>query len=169
LDSLCTGLRDVINGGKPITKAQEDYTCQIEGQLGAIKSLSDFVILPSEALYTKFLGVFIPAGSSTQKEMLECLLFTALRPTRGDLSFTPPYHTRGGLSFTPPYPTWEETGMHLSCTFTDSRSCYSDKHENFDYSRDAGSLITECLNFNHEDNYAYWIGKAPRENVIYVS
>jgi hypothetical protein len=54
-------------------------------------------------------------------------------------------------------------GIHLAQSFADS--CYDEKYTDSDWSGDAGSLLSECLNFDHENSFAYWIGKAPRTSV----
>jgi hypothetical protein len=138
LDSLCMCLHDVIKGENPTTKFQENYTSQLKRQINAIAALPDFITLTSEALYRKFLDIFIPEGSSAREEML------------GPLSPISSCYSR------------EEAGVHLNRSFAESGSCYADEYGCSDRHRDAGWLITECLNFRHNEMHPYWIGKALR-------
>lgn len=52
--------------------------------------------------------------------------------------------------------TREQVGMHLDQSFEDG--CYDEERAGSDWSRDAGSPLSKCLHFDHEDLFPYWIG-----------
>jgi hypothetical protein len=138
LDSLRWCLRDVLKGEETITEDQEDVISQMQQRFDRIITSPDFVTRTSDKLFAEFFDTF-PNNSPTQEDVPDSLLLRSYSVTR------------------------EEVGMHLDRSF--ANSCYDKERTDSDWSRDAGSLLSECLNFDHKDSIAYWVGSAPGTSV----
>jgi hypothetical protein len=139
IDSLDRCLRGVLKDENAITKDQEDIISRTRQQLDVILTSPDFVKCTSDTLFTNFLNVFAPNSSPKREEVPESLPIRSLSLTR------------------------EQVGMHLEQSFADGY--YNEEYMDSDWSRDAGLLLSECLNFDHENPFTYWIGRALRTSV----
>jgi hypothetical protein len=139
LDSLHERLRDVLKGENAATKDQEDVISRTEQRLYGILASPGFATRTSDELFAEFLDVFVSNDSLTQKKVLDSLSIRSYSLTR------------------------EAVGTHLNLCF--AVGCYDEERTDSDWSRDAGSLLSECFNLDYEDRFTYWIGKAPRTSV----
>jgi hypothetical protein len=135
LESLFTYLRIILEEANPITKDQGNFISRLRQQLEELVASPNFIFLSCEALFTKFMDIFVPKDSPTREEVMSSL----------------------SLPVASPWPSRKRVGKYLNRSF--ENRCYTQEIIDREWSGCFIRHVNECLSFNYDGIIPYSIGE----------